>query len=114
LWLAGTDGTTQNAYRRYIYIHGTAAESQIGQPASYGCIRMRSKDVIALYENVGVGSEVHVKSGRLQDSELPSQDAKAVKNLRRRKSLGKDEGEVLAAAEEYTDRAVESRFKLKK
>jgi lipoprotein-anchoring transpeptidase ErfK/SrfK len=78
LWLDGADGTTQNAYRRYIYIHGTAAESKIGQPVSYGCIRMRSKDVIALYESVGVGSQVHVKPDRLHDSELPRQDAKVV------------------------------------
>ena len=29
-------------------------------PASYGCIRMRSNDIINLYENVGVGAEVTI------------------------------------------------------
>jgi hypothetical protein len=99
LWLGGTGKSTKNAYRRYIYIHGTAEEWRVGQPASYGCIRMRSKDVIDLYSNVGVGSTVHVKPGRLYGSEVPNRDTTLVKNLRRRSSLGMGSGEVLAAAE---------------
>src|SRR5690606_31599053 len=42
LQLRGTESDTRNTYRRCIYIHGTNAERLIGQPASYGCIRMRS------------------------------------------------------------------------
>ena len=38
---------------RYIYIHGTPEERNIGLPASYGCIRMRSSDIIQLYDIVG-------------------------------------------------------------
>ena len=114
LWLAGTDKSTENAYKRCIYIHGTAAESQVGEPVSYGCIRMRSKDVISLYETVGVGSEVHVKEERLRDSELPRQDARLVKELRRSKSLANDDGEVLAAAEEYSDPLIERLLSPKK
>jgi lipoprotein-anchoring transpeptidase ErfK/SrfK len=60
LWLRGLEACNQNAYRRYIYIHGTAAEAQIGTPASFGCIRMRSADVIQLYNTVGVGAKVDI------------------------------------------------------
>ena len=42
-----------NAYRRYIYIHGTPEERNIGLPVSYGCVRMRSRDVIQLYATSG-------------------------------------------------------------
>ena len=49
-----------NAYRRYIYIHGTPEERNIGHPVSYGCVRMRSRDVIQLYATVGLGAEVTI------------------------------------------------------
>jgi hypothetical protein len=60
LWLKGLEACNRNAYSRYIYIHGTAAEAQIGTPASFGCIRMRSADVIRLYDVVGVGAKVDI------------------------------------------------------
>ena len=61
LWLRGLDAGNQNAYDRYIYIHGTAEERNVGHPVSYGCIRMRSRDVIALYDEVGVGAKVFIR-----------------------------------------------------
>jgi lipoprotein-anchoring transpeptidase ErfK/SrfK len=60
LWLRGTEPQNQNAYRRYIYIHGTPEERNIGLPVSYGCIRMRSRDVMQLYDTVGLGAEVTI------------------------------------------------------
>jgi lipoprotein-anchoring transpeptidase ErfK/SrfK len=60
IWLRGMDGTTAHARDRCIYIHGTAEERLIGRRASYGCIRMRSKDVIALYGLVHVGDHVRI------------------------------------------------------
>jgi lipoprotein-anchoring transpeptidase ErfK/SrfK len=60
LWLDGTQSCNRDAYARCIYIHGTPEERNIGRPASYGCIRMRSRDVIALYDIVGVGARVKV------------------------------------------------------
>lgn len=58
LWLEGLEARNRNAYGRYIYIHGTPEERNIGQPVSFGCIRMRSRDVIELYDIVGVGARV--------------------------------------------------------
>ena len=66
LWLRGTESQNRNAYRRYIYIHGTPEEWRIGRRASYGCIRMRSKDIIDLYRRIGVGTEVTVVPGSLK------------------------------------------------
>ena len=59
-WLKGLEPENQNAFGRDIYIHGTVEESKIGRPASFGCIRMRSRDVIALYNTVGVGARVQI------------------------------------------------------
>ena len=60
LWLRGTEQQNAHAFNRAIYIHGTAEESTIGTPASYGCIRMRSRDVMKLFDIVGVGATVEV------------------------------------------------------
>ena len=58
LWLEGLEPQNRNAFNRYIYIHGTPEERNIGIPSSYGCIRMRSSDVIVIYETVGIGARV--------------------------------------------------------
>lgn len=65
LWLKGKENQNSNTFRRLIYIHGTPEERTIGYPASYGCIRMKSDDVIDLYNRVGVGAEVQVVRGSL-------------------------------------------------
>ncbi len=60
LWLRGLESASRNAYERAIYIHGTPVERLIGRPVSYGCIRMRSRDVADLYRQVDVGTKVHI------------------------------------------------------
>ena len=55
-----------SAGSRGIYIHGTPEESLIGRPASYGCIRMRSRDVIALFDTVPVGARVVITDAPTQ------------------------------------------------
>ena len=60
LWLRGREPQNANAFRRDIYIHGTPEERNIGLPVSYGCIRMRSRDIIHLYDIVGIGAEVTI------------------------------------------------------
>jgi Uncharacterized protein conserved in bacteria len=46
---------------RYIYIHGTHDEKNIGKPRSHGCIRMRNLDVIELFDRVSEGDTVFIK-----------------------------------------------------
>ena len=65
IWLRGLEASTAQAFSRCIYIHGTPEEKKIGRPASYGCIRMKSKDVTALYSQLPVGALVRVVPDRL-------------------------------------------------
>lgn len=58
--LSGLEDRNRNASGRRIYIHGTPEERRIGKPVSFGCIRMRSKDVISLFNTINVGAEVHI------------------------------------------------------
>lgn len=66
LWLEGTEPQNANAFGRYIYIHGTPEERTIGTPASYGCVRMRSRDIIDLFSLIGRGARVYVVNLPLQ------------------------------------------------
>ncbi|GAA5481658.1 L,D-transpeptidase [Haloferula sargassicola] len=65
LWLHGKESQNRNTFGRCIYIHGTPEEWRLGSPASYGCIRMAQRDVVDLYNRVGVGAEVRVIRGSL-------------------------------------------------
>jgi hypothetical protein len=60
IWLRGLEWQNANAFRRDIYIHGTPEERNIGLPVSYGCVRMKSEDVIKLYDVVGTGAHVTI------------------------------------------------------
>ena len=65
MWLKGLEagknlGVGIDSYKRYIYIHGTAEESKIGQPASHGCIRMLNNDVIDLFNRVQENTSVNI------------------------------------------------------
>src|ERR1700719_1428250 len=60
IWLRGLDYINKNAFHRCIYIHGTPEEDSLGKKASYGCIRMRSTDVIEVYNWIMPGTEVAI------------------------------------------------------
>ncbi|MBA2490494.1 MAG: L,D-transpeptidase [Gammaproteobacteria bacterium] len=65
LWLEGQEpginrGEDIDSYARYIYIHGTHEEALIGQPVSIGCIRMRNRDVVELYDWMREGDLVMI------------------------------------------------------
>lgn len=60
LWLSGKEmGKNRlgsvDTFQRFIYIHGTPDSTLIGQPHSHGCIRMRNKDIIDLFNRVSPG-----------------------------------------------------------
>ncbi|OQY49946.1 MAG: hypothetical protein B6247_22475 [Candidatus Parabeggiatoa sp. nov. 2] len=66
MWLKGLEpgknrGRGIDSHKRYIYIHGTAEENKIGQPASHGCVRMYNSDVIDLFDRVPEGTKVYIK-----------------------------------------------------
>lgn len=60
LWLRGLEPHNANTHDRYIYIHGTNHEEQIGEPCSHGCVRMRNADVAELFARVEPGTPVTI------------------------------------------------------
>ena len=62
LWLRGLERANANAFERMIYIHGTPQESLLGTAASYGCVRMRSVDIVEVFNQVGEGARVWIET----------------------------------------------------
>jgi lipoprotein-anchoring transpeptidase ErfK/SrfK len=60
IWLRGLERSNANAFNRCIYIHGTPEEKIIGKPASFGCVRMSSKDVTEVYAQIQIGALVRI------------------------------------------------------
>ena len=60
LWLAGVESRNSNTFQRYIYIHGTNDENGIGRPGSHGCVRMRNREVIELFDLVPLKTPVWI------------------------------------------------------
>ena len=65
LWLEGLepgfnrDGNVDSR-RRYIYIHGTADQETIGEPASHGCIHLTDADLVHLFDLLPAGTLVWI------------------------------------------------------
>ena len=73
LWLSGEEPHNRQAEGRYIYIHGTPEEAKLGRPASYGCVRMASRDIAWLYDTIGNKVRVDILPGPLPPpSALPN------------------------------------------
>lgn len=65
LWLSGTEpGKNRlgevDTMRRYIYIHGSPDTVAMGTPGSIGCVRMRNRDIIELFDRVPVYTPVEI------------------------------------------------------
>ena len=65
LWLEGLErgsnrGGGVDSHVRYIYIHGTADQKSIGQPASHGCIHLADADLIPLFDLLPSGTLVWI------------------------------------------------------
>lgn len=65
LWLSGCEpGFNRlgevDTMRRYIYIHGSPDEVPMGVPGSRGCVRMRNRDIIELFDLVEAGTPVDI------------------------------------------------------
>ena len=65
LWLSGTEvGVNRlgnvDTMQRYIYIHGSPDELFNGKPESHGCIRMKNRDILDLFNQVTVGMKIYI------------------------------------------------------
>ena len=66
LWLCGEEpgfnrGGDVDTMRRYVYIHGTPDDTELGVPGSHGCIRMRNTELVELFDRVPVGTPVLIR-----------------------------------------------------
>lgn len=66
LWLTGLEsgrnrGGCVDTLRRLIYIHGCPESEPMGVPGSHGCVRMRSGDLIELFDLVQAGTLVEIR-----------------------------------------------------
>jgi lipoprotein-anchoring transpeptidase ErfK/SrfK len=67
LWLSGCAvGFNRlgdvDTMRRYIYIHGSPDSTAMGTPGSIGCIRMRNRDIVELFDRIPVGTGVSISA----------------------------------------------------
>ena len=60
LWLEGLDRANANTKSRYIYLHGTNHEAELGRPASHGCIRLANADIIEVFALIPRGARVDI------------------------------------------------------
>ena len=67
LWLSGCErGKNRlgevDTMRRFIYIHGSPDTAEMGKPGSIGCIRMRNRDIVELFDRVAPYTPVEIKA----------------------------------------------------
>jgi L,D-transpeptidase YbiS len=65
LWLSGKEvGKNRlgnvDTMQRYIYIHGTPDSTEMSKVGSHGCVRMRNRDIVTLFDLVPVGIRVFI------------------------------------------------------
>jgi lipoprotein-anchoring transpeptidase ErfK/SrfK len=66
LWLSGREpGKNRlgdvDTMRRYIYLHGSPDTAEMGKPGSIGCVRMRNRDIVELFDLVPPYTPVEIK-----------------------------------------------------
>jgi lipoprotein-anchoring transpeptidase ErfK/SrfK len=66
LWLSGKEpGFNRlgdvDTMRRYIYIHGSPDTAEMGKPGSIGCVRMRNRDIVELFDRVAPYTPVEIR-----------------------------------------------------
>ena len=69
LWLSGLEkgknrGGEVDTMRRYIYIHGCPDSDSFASPSSHGCVKMRNKDVVKLFDRVEAGTRVLIREAQ--------------------------------------------------
>lgn len=60
--LYGEETHNKNTFSRSIYIHGTNRESNLGKPASGGCIRVANDKIIELSGKIPSGTPLYIQA----------------------------------------------------
>jgi hypothetical protein len=100
--LHGLEPGNRNAADRGIYIHGTNQEKLIGQPASYGCVRMKNRDVVELFNELPVGTLVVISTDPLP-KRMTEAEAEAVAQRERQGSSASEAERELAMLDGRSD-----------
>lgn len=82
LWLSGRQpGFNRlgkvDTMRRYIYLHGSPDAVAMGKPGSIGCVRMRNRDIVELYELVHPYTPVTLGEYRIETGDWGNLQASA-------------------------------------
>lgn len=67
-------GAEIDTYERYVYIHGTNREQDVGTPFSHGCICMRNADIVALFDTVREGTILYIDPPAMTINEIQSRN----------------------------------------
>lgn len=59
-------GSGRDSLARFIYLHGTNRERDLGRPRSHGCVRLANADVADLFERVAEGDPVLIAAEPLE------------------------------------------------
>ena len=75
LWLSGRQpGFNRlgkvDTMRRYIYLHGSPDSAPMGEPGSIGCVRMRNRDIVELFDLVSAYTSVNIGEYRVVSGDL--------------------------------------------
>ena len=67
LWLTGVEsgrnrGGDVDTLRRYIYLHGCPDACAMGVPLSHGCIRLRNRDMVDLFDRIEAGIRLKISA----------------------------------------------------
>lgn len=82
LWLSGCEpGHNRlgqvDTMRRYIYLHGSPDNAEMGRPGSIGCIRMRNRDIVELFDLVPPYTPVDIAEYGVREGDWTSLGARA-------------------------------------
>lgn len=74
LWLSGAEpGFNRmgevDTMRRYIYLHGSPDTAAMGVPGSIGCVRMRNRDIVELFDLVPPYTRVDIVEHAVEDGD---------------------------------------------
>ncbi len=55
-------GGNVDTFKRFVYIHGTNHEGNLGVPSSSGCLQMSNHEIVDLFNKIEVGSHLYIEN----------------------------------------------------
>ncbi len=67
-------GSGIDTYDRYVYIHGTNREKDVGTPFSHGCICLTNRDIVELFDSVHEGTILYIDPPAMTVSKISARN----------------------------------------